>query len=281
MEARREFIATFTPAIVRGTQHYYAIPEEGSLTPPDVYEKVMASHRLPLNPSKPDWMNFDFIDRCYEADENTYDPHALRGLLESAIRTLGVKFRQETYRADMRRGYDFVIYATYGLGPSRGMFRSAKYQVAERVRIELPAALRGVALVVVDGPFTAFDPYGNSQYFQFGSARSTNHWTTRDPTEAVPEPYASALNRPRFSPAHFTRFEAMREDASLAVPLARGAVYADSRFTLRVVQDNPAEDRRTLYLQETANREIHIFSGKVVSAVKAEKLVCDRVARGD
>lgn len=281
LETRDEFISAFGPAIVRGTQHYYAVPKIGSLTPPDAYEEVMARHKLPLRRCEPHWMNFDFIERCYEVDENIYDPGALRGLLESRICAAGIKFRRERYETAMRGDYDWVICATYGLGPSSGMFRSAKYQVAEKILVEMPETLRGVALVVVDGPFTAFDPYGNSGNSQFGSAKNTNHWTTNDPHEAIPEPYRNILNRPHFEPVAFTRFEAMRADAVLSVPLAKDAVYLGSRFTIRVVEDNPKEDRRTLYLQESSPGEIHIFSGKVVSAAKAARLVCERVAGGE
>src|SRR5579884_945968 len=64
-------------------------------------------------------------------------------------------------------------------------------------------------------------------------------------------------------------------------PLVREAVYLGSRFTLRMVEDNPREDRRTLYIREIAPRELHIFSGKVVSAVKAARLVCERIERGE
>jgi hypothetical protein len=276
-EARAEFLAAFGPAVVRRTHHYYAIPKEASLTPPDAYEKVMARHHLPLRPCKPSWMNFGFIDRCYEVDENVYDPQCLRSLLESRICALRVNFRQQAYRPEFRHDYDFVVYATYGLGPSRGIFQAAKYQVAEKILIELPEPLRTVALVVVDGPFTAFDPYGNTGHSQFGSAKNTNHWTTTNAGEPIPEPYASLLNRPSFERVDFTRFQAMRDDAVLTVPLAAKAKYIGSRFTIRVVEDHQ-HDRRILYLQEKAPREIHIFSGKVVSAVKAARLVCERIA---
>jgi hypothetical protein len=45
-----------------------------------------------------------------------------------------------------------------------------------------------------------------------------------------------------------------------------------------VVEDNPEQDRRTLYVRDGAPGEIHIFSGKVVSVVKAARLVCEMVA---
>lgn len=280
LEARAEFIAAFSPAIVHKTRHYYAIPKEGSLTPPDAYEKIMARHRLPLRRCKPTWMNFRFIERCYEVSENIYDPQCLRGLLESRICALCINFRQQCYLPEFRNGYDFVIFATYGLGPSRGIFRAAKYQIAEKILVEMPQPLRDVALVVVDGPFTAFDPYGSTGRSQFGSAKNTNHWTTTDADAPIPQPYADLLNRPAFQPVQFTRFKAMREDAALAVPLAAEAKYIGSRFTIRVVE-NHHHDRRILYLQEETPREIHIFSAKVVSAVKAARLVCERIAHDD
>ena len=52
-------------------------------------------------------------------------------------------------------------------------------------------------------------------------------------------------------------------------------------FGVRVflVEDNPEHDRRILYVRDGAPGEIHIFSGKVVSAIKAARLVCERIAR--
>ncbi|MGC0773961.1 MAG: FAD-dependent oxidoreductase [Candidatus Acidiferrum sp.] len=279
-EARAEFTQTFAGAIVRSSRHYYAIPKENSLTPPQLYESVMSKHGLPLRPSRPDWMNFDFIDKCYEVEENIYDPDALRGLVETRLKAQNIRVQQREFAPEMRPDYDFVVWATYGLGPSKGFFKAAKYQVAEKMLIELPAKLHGVALVVVDGPFTAFDPYGSSSRSLFGSAKNTNHWTTTNPGDPIPAPYDGILNQPEFEPVPFTRFTAMRADCCLSVPAAKDAVYIGSRFTIRVVEDNPEHDRRILYVREGAPGEIHIFSGKVVSAVKAARLVCEMVAGG-
>jgi FAD dependent oxidoreductase len=278
-EARAEFIRAFEPAIVRNSRHYYAIPKEGSRTPPDSYERVMKEQGLPLKFCRPEWMNFDFIDQCYEVDENIYDPDMLRELIEARVQALGIAFERREFATAMRGEFDFVVWATYGLGPSRRAFKIAKFQVAEKMLIELPSELQHLALVVVDGPFTAFDPYGSSGRSLFGSAKNTNHWTTTDPDEPIPEPYSKILNRPEFRPVSFTRFEAMRADCCDSVPGAKDAKYIGSRFTIRVVEDAPESDRRILYLRESAPGEIHIFSGKVVSAVKAARLVCERIGR--
>ena len=89
------------------------------------------------------------------------------------------------------------MWATYGLGPSRGLFKSAKYQVAEKILIELPPALHHLSLVVVDGPFTAFDPYGSSDTIAFRLCEKHESLDDHRSQEPIPEPYASLLNRPR------------------------------------------------------------------------------------
>ena len=278
LEARREFIQEFAPAIVQNSRHYYAIPREGSRTRPQEYEQIMRSHGLPLQACRPEWMSFDYIDKCYEVEENIYDPDLLRSVIESQLDKLRIKLEQEEFFREMRADYDFVVWATYGMGASRDVFQIARYQVAEKIVIALPTELHGIALVVVDGPFTAFDPYGSSSRSLFGSAKHTNHWTTTDPQDPIPEKYLSVLNQGEFTPFAGTRFEAMREDCCLAVPAAKDANYIGSRFTLRVVEDNPEQDRRILYVRDGLPGEIHIFSGKVVSAVKAARMVCEKIA---
>lgn len=278
LEARQEFIQAFAPVIVRNSRHYYAIPREGSRTGPHEYEQIMRSHGLPLHTCRPEWMNFEYIDRCYEVEENIYDPDLFRSVIQSRLAALGISFEQSVLSRDMRGDYDFVVWATYGMGASRDIFKIAKYQVAEKILIALPAELQGIALVVVDGPFTAFDPYGSSRHSLFGSAKHTNHWTSSDPAEPIPEKYLSVLNQSEFASAPNTRFEAMREDCCLAVPAAKDAKYIGSRFTLRVVEDDPEHDRRILYVRDGLPGEIHIFSGKVVSAVKAARMVCEKIA---
>jgi hypothetical protein len=279
LEARAEFSAACAPAIVRSSKHFYAIPKEGSQTPPDLFEQVMARYELFCKPCRPAWMNFDFIDRCYAVDEQIYDPEILRDTIAARINALKITFTQRAFPENQRNDYDFVVRACYGLGPSLGRFKIAKYQVAEKILIDLPQELQGISLVVIDGPFTAFDPYGASAHSQFGSAKHTNHWTTTDPASAIPASYAPLMNAPEFAPFRGTHFEAMRKDSALAVPASKDARYLGSRFTMRVVENNPAEDRRTLLIQESAGNELHVFSGKVVSAVKAASQICARIER--
>ena len=107
LEARTEFMEAFAPAIVRNSRHYYAIPKEGSQTSPALFEKVMAQFNIVYQPSRPEWMDFGFIDKCYEVDEQIYDPDALRDLVTAQIKELGIPFEQRAFEPEHARRIRF------------------------------------------------------------------------------------------------------------------------------------------------------------------------------
>lgn len=277
LESRHEFNDYYAKAIVRGVSNFYAIPHEGSWTSRKDYEQIIRGHGLSLDECTLSWLDFHYIEAAYLVDEDVYDPEILRDLIKMRLEDHGVCVQLREFTEAMRQDYDIVVWATYGTSGREKLFKRSKLQVAEKVLVELPDTLRAKSLVVVDGPFTGFDPYGNTPWALFGSAKLTNHWSSTDPDEPVPEHFRRLLNHPEFEPVDITRFEAMRDHCALAVPSARDARYLGSRFTLRVVEDNPSQDRRVLQVVEPKPGEIHVFSGKVVSALKAAREVIRRI----
>ena len=85
----------------------------------------------------------------------------------------------------------------------------------------------------------------------------------------------SELNKSNFSAYEGTRFSKMREECQKTVPGILDSEYLGSRFVLRVIKNNIATDERTLSVSRLDNRNIHIFSGKVVGAIKAAKEVAE------
>jgi hypothetical protein len=278
LESRESFIEEYKDAVFYASEQCYAIPHEGSLTSCDAYEHVYDTFKMKLKKVRPSWINFEFIDSCYAVDESIYDPTRLTELVEKRISQHGVMFHQHKFTADHEQRYDFSIYATYGSSGSHShLFDAVELQVAEKILIRLPAEIQGKSLVVVDGPFTAFDPYGSSPYSQFGSAKHTNHWKSPNPEDPIPEQYAKLLNRNAFDPVDFTRFEEMRRDAALSVPLCAHAEYLGSRFTLRLVEADKVTDRRVLKISRQGENVFHVFSGKVVGAAKAARVIADEL----
>jgi hypothetical protein len=278
LEARVGFMNEYQPAIVNSKDHFYAIPHEGSLTSPHEFEAVCDVYKLPYEFVSPDWINFDFIKQCYQVDECLYDPEILRSIIEESLRYFGVTFTNRKFKVEEESEYDHVVYATYGSsGSHEALFEKIQIQVVEKIRIRLPEYLHQKSLVVIDGPFTAFDPLPNSEYSLFGSAKHTSHWKSFNPLEKIPEEYVNLLNQPNYQSVAFSTFKAMQKDSTYAVPLSENAEYCGSRFTLRLVEYSPSNDRRILNIDKSKGNIIHVFSGKVVSAVKAANLVVDEI----
>lgn len=274
IECRSAFLNEFSEAIVKDTENYYAIPWEGSLTGPEQFEKTMLECQLNLQSCEPDWINFDFIAKCYKVNEQIYDPHALENILKLKMLKADVHFIRDLFTDDMRMNYDFTVFATYGASGSKlHLFNKTKTQVAEKIKVKLPKALQKTSLVVIDGPFTAFDPYGHSIFSQFGSAKYTNHWSSSDLNAKIPNEYKNMLNTAEFFKYENTNFLKMRCEAAKVVPKCSDATYIGSKFTKRLVEDSSSDDRRLLRIEKSDDQTFHVFSGKVVAALKAANII--------
>jgi hypothetical protein len=274
LESRIGFIKEYQKAVVRNTDNYYAIPHEGSLTTPEKYEEIYNSFSLILKKVSPEWINFDYISSCYKVKEEIYDPLILKTIIEDRFKELKISFINEMMDAENSQSYDLVVYATYGAsGSHQYLFNDVQKQIAEKILIKLPENLQKKSLVVVDGQFTAFDPYGNTKLFQFGSAKHTNHWKTDDPEEPIPDEYKNHLNGKNFIKVNNTNFEKMVEESTRSVPLTKHAEYLGSKFTIRLVENDSTTDRRILRVKQSDSRTFHVFSGKVVGAVKAADII--------
>lgn len=279
LTAKDDFISEYGDSVVKDVESYYAIPKEGSKTNPDNYEEVLDKFGLFHEKVKPSWIDFEYIDCCYSVKEDIYDPNILRNIVAKGFNLNKIEFKKDKFFPEDEDSFDFVIYATYGASGSHShLFKKVQLQVAEKVKIKLPSEIRKISLVVVDGPFTAFDPYGASSMSQFGSALHTNHWKTFDMDEQIPKRYSELLNLPDFKKVDFTRFSEMVDEACKSVPLCCKAEYMGSRFTLRLVEHNPGKDRRTLQVDGTNGKIFHVFSGKVVSAIKAAKIISENIS---
>jgi uncharacterized protein YbcC (UPF0753/DUF2309 family) len=278
MECRFEFINEYSEAIIKNTKHYYAIPYEGTRTTPLEFESVMNEYSLPLVEKKPKWMDLDFIQKCYEVDEDLYSPSILRDIIKNKIKNLHIKYVDKFFRQKDVDNYDKVVYATYGLlNNDNFLFKEMKLQVVEKVLFKPPKELVKTSLVLVDGPFTAFDSYENSELSLFGSALHTCHWSSNNINDAVPDKYLELLNKRSYEKHIDTKYDSMRSDAALSVPMINNSQYIGSKFTLRLLENDTNTDRRVLKVSRKNNKEFYVFSGKVTSSVKAAKIILQRI----
>jgi len=174
----------------------------------------------------------------------------------------------------MRPEYDYVVWATYGLGPSRGLFKSVKYQVAEKVLIQYRTVARRI--VVSWTPVYRVRSVWQSERSMWGSAKHSITGHT-DPAEPMPLSGLASLERTGSSQSPGADLRPCGR-IRRRVPASAEAVYLGSRFTIRVVENDP-QDRRTLYVQETARAYPHLLQQSGERG-EAARLVSEKIAQG-
>ncbi|MFT7507234.1 MAG: hypothetical protein ACI92I_000377 [Acidimicrobiales bacterium] len=277
-EATPEFEAEYADAIVDTHTHYYAIAKDGSFLSGQEYLAVLDKHHLPYKVVKPAHINHDAVDVVVEASENLYDPYVLTKVLRERLASNAVQthFNRDIDVDDLSE-YDFVVVATYAA--SNSVFdqrpeaqREYQFEVCEKIVIETPKEMEGVSTVVMDGPFTCFDPLGNTDTGVMGHVVHAIHHTSIGVTPDIPHELREYLNNGIIEKPKNTRASLFLEAASYFMPSLKDAKHVGSMFTVRTVLPRVDDtDTRPTIVSTVDDRIITIYSGKVGNSVRAAR----------
>lgn len=263
------FVSLFSRAIIKPSKSLYAVARHDTKTSPDEFEEFCYSVGLPIKVKKINWINYEKIARAFEVEETLYDPMVIKDLLEEKLRRSSVSFNVQRFKKEFVNSYDLVVYCTYGIGLDGKSFSSEReIQLVEKIKIKLPNLLTGKSLVIIDGPFTAFDPLPYDREFsQFGSAKFTKHDLQYNINQFDADKL-SMVHLDRFKCVSYSNFELMKEQAAQYVPLVDKAKYHGSKFAFRVVENNKLTDERLVEIKKVSGNEIAVLAGKIVSSVQ-------------
>lgn len=276
------FEERYADAVISHFTHHYAIAKEQSLTNGEQFCRVCNEHDLPYQIVQPEFLNNDMLDVCVVAEENVFDPTILKQLCIKDLTETGVAVKLGTkVTAPDLDSYDFVVLATYAalnelVSELTGAQQEYQYEVCEKILVEIPKELEGVSLVVMDGPFFSFDPYGTSGYAVMGHVEHAIHKRTTGVLPDVPDDILPLLNRGVIESPPVTNAPAFLAAASQFVPALSEARHVGSMFTVRTVLPRvDASDERPTIVRPVTDRVVSVYSGKIVSSVSAAKQLVD------
>ncbi len=277
------FRSEFPTGVVDGFRHLYAIARGDSKVGYRHFERFAASIGASLRPvpaSDRALFSPRLIEAIYDVDEPAFDVDALRADLLGRLAQAGVDVRPATTvtaLAPSQRGIvarladgieveaDWAFNCTYAalarLAPEpRALRPRLIHQVAEVALVQLPAALRGLAVTVMDGPFFSTMPFPSEGLHSLTHVRYTPHrsWAEADQPDLEPD---SALHPPPAS-----RFAWMVRDAQRYLPAIAGAQHMGSLFDIKTLADGTQGDdaRPILYHRDSvAPRLISVLGGKL------------------
>lgn len=271
-DAKRSFTQVYGAAVINEGQQYYAIPEVGSRTDPDTYERFM--HRQGLEFTQvTDTTFLRGMAATYAVREARISSVVLQGIIEEKLGAAGVNVRLKSNLYD-RRSYKHIVICAYA-----GMNEAVKtlgclpatyqYEVVEKPIIKLPGFLRNTGVVVIDGEFFSVDPYGFSPFHVMGHVREAI-WTRNTGEKPYVEPFMRSLfGRVVQKPKH-TKFPMMQWAAKDYMPAMQKAQHISSMYTIRAVLPNVDDtDERPTLVQQLDDQVIRVFSGKLTHCVDA------------
>ena len=252
------------------TKHQYAISKEDSLITPEQYLTVLDKTGL-------EWRIVDTLPNCdltIEVSEDLYNPNKLRDICYNRIRGNGINLKLNSKIKNNLEGYKYNIHATYSsLNDITDNKQNYQFELCEKPLFKLPKIYKNKSIVIMDGPFMCFDPYGDTEYHLGGNVVHAIHVRNTGKTPEIPRVYKKYLNKGIIKKPKYTNVDRFIESAKKFFPDIDQAEYIGSMYTIRTVlpYKEDTDERPTIVTQQKDN--FILFSGKIGNCIEAANKV--------
>lgn len=265
------FMSEWAPAVQADFTKLYAIARRNSKATSAQFVRFCQSIDAPVQLAAPEFsslFNPQLVERVFLTEEYGFDTLAIRALLQTRLQASGVKvaLRHKVEEvAPHSNGVDLIVAngstqarfiararnvfnCTYaGLntirGPHGGTEAQLKHEITEMALVDLPPALEGIGITVMDGPFFSIMPFPARGTSTLSHVRYTPHQSWMDSPSR--DPYAELIAYSRDS-----RYDRMLRDVARYVPAIHGARYRDSLFEVKtVLVKNEGDDGRPILFE--------------------------------
>jgi glycine/D-amino acid oxidase-like deaminating enzyme len=278
------FVDAYAPAIRSDFTKLYAIARRNSKVTSRQFERFCREIGAPIAPA-PDELRKLFepalIAGVYLVRESAFDAVELRRLAQAAMAEAGVSVRLGSEVEAVLPGMDAVT--VRGRGPSgrfefvadvafnctysrTGLLAQStperlplKHEITELALIEPPAALKGLGVTVMDGPFFSCMPFPAKGLHSLSHVRYTPHRSWRDEGERDPYEVLAAYEKD-------SRVDRMLRDGARYLPALAQSRVRESLFEVKtVLHQNELDDGRPILLQRHSpgGRLFSVLGGKI------------------
>lgn len=293
LDGGESFYKEYAPAINWDGSRYYGIAKEGSLTDAKGYmsflQQTGLEHGLVLHPSEawPRWIKPGTLDLLIHVLEARIDPGQLLPMVHSKLSKEGVTLNLgDPVQEDIRENFDQIIVAAYadtntvletlGCDPEPYQFEVVEKPVIQ-VNDSIPA---DDGVVVLDGPFCSFDPFGRTGLHLLGHVEHAIWERSYGNYPEIPTQLRSWVNWGVISNPLFTKWPIMRDASAEFIPAIAKAKHVGSMYTIRAVLIGKEEtDARPTLVHRVDDQVLRIFSGKIPTAACAASQAVELLTR--
>ncbi len=279
------FVAEFGPAVDSTFEKLYAVARRGSKVTAGQFAEAMRRIGAPVEPADANLVRLfdgDLVEDVFRVREYAFDAARLRDVMAERVRRTGVTVRLNTpvervsplpgdalrvRAAGAELAAGLVVSCSYAqtnaVAVASGLpVIPLKHELAEMALVEVPAALKGLGVTVMDGPFFSCMPFPPRGLHTLSHVRYTphGHWYDPAPRPAY-EVFAAAERR--------TAFPHMMRDAARYLPALARCEYRDSLWEVKtVLPRSEADDSRPiLFRPDHGVPNYHVVMGGKIDNV--------------
>ncbi len=288
------FHKDFGFAVLDNYTKIYAIAKQFSMASADNFEKFCKEANIPCSPTNlPQFFNYQYIEEAYTTLEYTVDMLRLKAyFIEKLSLAQNIKLITDfklkevsktnshwiIQSSDSTVESDWVLNSTYGsLNTIIQAFGfkpiPLKYELTEMVICDVPNALKGYGLTVMDGPFFSLMPFDFQGQFSLSAVRYTPHETslTNVPTFSCQKNSSTCSMAQTDNCNHCpvrpnTAWPHMYQLAKKYLQEDILPIYNESIFTIKsLMQSSSLSDARPVIIRQDSNEPsfISVLGGKI------------------
>lgn len=281
-EGQKSFRAVYEEAVIEDpVEHYYCVAKEKSFLSAAQCCAIWNECGLSYKKTNLHLVKRANIDLTVRVREQLIDPEKLRELCWQKLRAHGVNVLLHTEAKEKAlHRYDFVVIATYASNNAfLSKFPHAKkeyqFELCEKPVLKLPSQFAHKSVMVLDGPFMNFNPFGKTGHFVMGHVVHAIHHKNIGEYPDTPKKFKPLLNRGVIAKPPITNIKKMLAAAEQFFPgIAKNAQHVGSMFTVRTVPPyREHDDARPTLVEQISDRLVLVFSGKIVTCMDAAEQV--------
>ena len=287
------FVEEFRPAIDSTFEKLYAVARRTSKVTAEQFAESMRRIGAPIEVAAEDVRKLfdpDTVEEVFRTVEYAFDAAELKRLMAERVRQAGVEVRLSTsvervwprpggsvgvrlneHGTDAEVTAGMVFCCAYGqtnaVAAASGLpVIPLKHELAELALVEVPAALKGLGVTVMDGPFFSCMPFPPRRLHTLSHVRYTphGHWYDGLPGE----PHVRAYDVFDLAQKR-TAFPHMVRDAARFLPAVAGCEYRGSLWEVKTVLPRSESDdsRPILFRPDHGMANYHVVMGGKIDNV--------------
>jgi len=267
-KSKKNFVSFFSNQVFKKTKNFYAIANKSKVNFKK-YSKFLKKNKLYFKQVNI-LDDVSTIEKSIIVKEKILDFFKTKKKLLNKIKKNKVNlYLNKEFKRSYLKNYDKVLIATYSnnnfvlsnLGIKK--LEKNKYQLVEKIVIQLPEKYKRKSYVVVDGNFVCVDPFLGTKYHLLSDVKLSKIETLISKYPNFNSQKKKYLNKGIIKNKKISRFREFIQNSSKYLPFLKKAKYIGSMFVVRAIKINKENtDERVTSVNYHNKKIISVLSGK-------------------